>query len=342
MLYGLDVHVRYQAGLNIEILPGQGYTFLATKASQGVEVPSVGITAAQFTSRMLAWVDRTRTAGMTPGLYHWVNNAAGGAAQARFFHALVVKAGGPEGMLIQLDNEDNATWEITRDWAAEWEQLTGGHPWLMYTGGWWWRPRGWNGASLTPYLWDSHYLTADLDTAPDDPAAFAARIPADWWNPGYGNWPSATFLQFTSRGDAGGLGNNVDLNATKLTMPQLLTLTGSQPTPRMVDTMRFAFKGLPNMPPDLDGRHHITDGLRYRVQVSSSYLPKLYDQAGAGPLVTITTASQPTGKDYPWWVAQLCGSHDPGESEGDVLEAVPVTFNVALTGTATPAEQLMS
>jgi hypothetical protein len=131
-------------------------------------------------------------------------------------------------LLIQLDNEDvdvPATWQITRDWAAEWEQLSGGHPWLMYTGAWWWKPRGWYGRSLTPYLWDSHYLMADLDTVPDDPAAFAARIPEEWWTPGYGGWSASTFLQFTNRGDAGGLGNNVDLNATKLTRGQLLALT---------------------------------------------------------------------------------------------------------------------
>jgi Glycosyl hydrolases family 25 len=235
-LYGVDVHARYQGGLDVALLARQGYSFLATKLSQGLAVPSVdGFTAAQFKARALSWLEQTRTAGMVPGGYHWIDVSASGAAQARFFYGLVKQAGGPEGMLIQLDNEDNATWQTTKDWAAEWEQLSGGHPWLMYTGRWWWGPRGWDGASLTPLLWDSRYLSADSDTIPDDPAAFAARIPTDWWrlpdlaHPGvygYGGWTTATFLQFTSRGDAGSLGNNVDLNAFRGAREQLLGLTG--------------------------------------------------------------------------------------------------------------------
>jgi hypothetical protein len=81
------------------------------------------------------------------------------------------------------------------------------------------------GVDVTPYLWHSHYLTADADTVPDDPAAFAARIPASWWVPGYGGWPTATFLQFTSKGDAGALANRVDLNVYQGKRDQLLTLT---------------------------------------------------------------------------------------------------------------------
>jgi GH25 family lysozyme M1 (1,4-beta-N-acetylmuramidase) len=215
MLYGVDVHPRYQAGFNFATLAAQGYTFAAVKATQGTY-----LSVADFAS----WISRARAAGMIPGAYHWIV-AGDGAAQARYFHDRVTAAGGPEGMLIQLDCEDDATLTDVKAWAAEWERLTGGHPFLIYTGGWWWRPRGWDGNAITPYLWDSHYLTADLDTVPDNPATFAARIPADWWTPGYGKWPAATFLQFTSKGDAGGLGNNVDLNATKLSRAQLLALT---------------------------------------------------------------------------------------------------------------------
>ncbi|MFZ0791672.1 MAG: GH25 family lysozyme, partial [Chromatiaceae bacterium] len=227
MLYGVDVHARYQGGLDVALLARQGYSFLATKLSQGLWVPgSGGLSAAQFTARAIGWLDTARAQQMIPGAYHWIDGSASGATQARFFHRQVLQAGGPDGMLIQLDNEDvsaqPATWQHTVDWAAEWEQLTGGHPWLMYTGSWWWAPRDWPGATLTPYLWHSRYLSADADTIPDDPAAFAARIPATWWTPSYGGWPRATILQLTSRGDAGSLGNNVDLNVTPLTGEQLL------------------------------------------------------------------------------------------------------------------------
>lgn len=221
MLYGVDVHPRYQAGIDFPTLKAQGYTFAAVKATQGTYL-SVDLFA--------SWISKARAAGLIPGAYHWIV-AGDGAGQARYFHERVKAAGGPDGMLIQLDCEDNATWSDVVAWANEWTRLTSGHPFLIYTGGWWWRPRTWNGSLLTPYLWDSHYLTADLDTVPDDPAAFASRIPADWWAPGYGGWGSATFLQFTSKGDAGGLGNNVDLNATRLTREQLLALTTGDDMP---------------------------------------------------------------------------------------------------------------
>src|SRR5512139_1610283 len=221
MLYGVDVHARYQSGLDIARLKSEGYSFLVTKASEGTSIPSVeGFTSAQFKARYLSWLDTTRAQGMIPGLYHWLR-AGRGAEQARFFYGLVVEAGGPQGMLIQLDCEDDAGYADVVAWRDEWNRLTGGHPFLLYTGGWWWRPRGWDGLAITPYLWDSHYLTADADTIPDDHAAFAARIPPDWWTPGYGNWPGATILQFTSRRDAGLLGNNIDLNVFRGTVEQL-------------------------------------------------------------------------------------------------------------------------
>lgn len=219
MLYGVDVHPRYQQGFSFTTAKAQGYNFAATKATQGTH-----LTIADFP----AWTDRARNAGLVPGAYHWIDNSASGQEQCRYFLRALQAVGGPEGLLIQLDCEDNATWSQVTSWVAEWKQLTNDHPFLVYTGKWWWDPRGWDGAKLTPYLWHSQYIAADLDTTPDDPAAFAARVPASFWAPNYGGWTTATFLQFTSKGDAGGLGNNVDLNATKLSMAELLALTTSR------------------------------------------------------------------------------------------------------------------
>lgn len=218
MLYGVDVHDGYQRGLSFTTLVEQGYSFAAVKFTQGTSYAR---------DQADEWIRAAAAAGLIPGAYHWLT-AADGAAQARWFHGNLAKVGGPEGLLIQLDCEDDGYGPQMTAWAAEWNRLTGGHPFLIYSGAWWWpRTGGFNGAALTPWLWHSHYLSADLDSLPDDPAAFAARIPADWWTPGYGGWPAATFLQFTSRGDAGGLVNNVDLNVTKLTREQLLALTTS-------------------------------------------------------------------------------------------------------------------
>lgn len=217
MLYGVDIHGQYQAGIDFPTLARQGYTFAVTKASQGT-----GFRAPRF----VEWIGKTRAAGMIPGAYHWIEKG-NAVAQVAHFLKVLADVGGPNGLLIQLDCEDNATWADVQAWAAEWKRRTNGHPFLLYSGKWWWGAAGrqWPGSSITPYLWESHYLAADTDSVPDDPAAFAARIPASWWTPGYGGWKAATILQFSSKGDAGKLANKVDLNATKLTREQLLKLT---------------------------------------------------------------------------------------------------------------------
>jgi glycosyl hydrolase family 25 len=224
-LFGVDIHASYQAGISLPKLKAEGYTFVVDKASEGTGIPPLNGSSAAFKAQTLAWVAEARALGMVPGLYHWLK-AGNAAGQARFFYGIVTQAGGPAGMLIQLDCEDNATYADVQAWDAEWERLTGGHPYLLYTGKWWWGPRGWDGKAITPYLWHSHYLSADDDTISDDPAAFAARVPGSWWTPGYGGWPSATILQFTSRGDAGTLGNNVDLNVFRGSLEELAVLLG--------------------------------------------------------------------------------------------------------------------
>lgn len=217
MLYGVDIHGSYQAGIDFPTLKAQGYTFAVTKASQGTDFRA---------PRFVEWIGKTRAAGMIPGAYHWISKGSPVAQVAHFLDVLA-DVGGPNGLVVQLDCEDNATWADVQAWAAEWRRRTNDHPFLLYSGKWWWGAAGrqWPGSTITPYLWDSHYLVADTDSIPDDPAAFAARIPSSWWTPGYGGWKAATILQFTSKGDAGKLANRVDLNATKLSREQLLALT---------------------------------------------------------------------------------------------------------------------
>lgn len=217
MLYGVDVHGGYQAGLDFGLLRRQGYTFAAVKASQGT-----AFVGPQFAT----WIRAGRAAGLIMGAYHWIVRGDA-AAQCDHFLDVLKSVGGPNGLLVQLDCEDTATWADVQAWVKRWNERTDHHPFAIYTGKWWWNAPGrqWNGASLTPYLWDSHYTKADADGVADDPAAVAAQIPAAWWTPQYGGWKSATILQYTSRGDAGGLANNVDLNATHMSREQLLALT---------------------------------------------------------------------------------------------------------------------
>jgi lysozyme len=215
--FGVDVHDGYQAGISFPLLYQQGYRFAAVKFTEG---------STYVRDQADEWAQAVRAAGLLPGAYHWLT-ASDGAAQARWFHDNLQKVGGPAGLLIQLDCEDDGYGPQIRAWAAEWDRLTGGHPFFIYSGHWWWSSSAMssvNGAAVTPYLWDSHYLSADTDTLPDDPAAFASRIPSTWWTPGYGGWPSSTILQFTSKGDAGGLANKVDLNVFRGTLDALRAL----------------------------------------------------------------------------------------------------------------------
>lgn len=218
LIYGVDVHPDFQRGLHWPTLYAQGYRYGAIKHTQGVGYQH------NLTDE---WVRDCRAAGLLAGAYHWLD-ASDGAAQARWFWRRVLECGGPKGMLVMLDVEDTGKAAQVTAWAREWTRLSGGHPFAIYTGGWWWKPNmgGFNGAAITPTLWHSSYLAADADSIPDDPAAFASRIPASWWTPGYGSWKRATFLQFSSKGDAGRLANRVDLNATWLTMDQLRALAG--------------------------------------------------------------------------------------------------------------------
>jgi GH25 family lysozyme M1 (1,4-beta-N-acetylmuramidase) len=216
VLYGVDVHDAYQAGISFPTLVRQGYSFAVVKLTQGTTF---------VRDRAPSWIRSARSAGLIPGAYHWLTGSDG-AAQARWFHSHLAAAGGPEGLLIQLDCEDDGYGRQMTDWANEWNQLTNYHPFIIYSAKWWWpRTGGFNGHSLTPYLWHGQYITTDANTTADNPANLVARVPSSFWTPGYGGWPRATILQFTDQGDAGGLGNNVDLNATPLSRGQLLALT---------------------------------------------------------------------------------------------------------------------
>lgn len=232
MLYGVDVHDGYQHGLSFSTLVRQGYTFCAVKLSQGVDF---------VRDQADEWIDEARTSGLIAGAYHWLTEADG-AAQARWFWQCLKRVSGPEGLLIQLDCESDGYGQQITAWADEWRRLSGGHPFLIYSGAWWWpRTGGFDGSAVTPYLWHSRYLRADADVVPDDPAAFASRIPSSWWTPGYGGWTEATFIQFTSKGDAGNLANNVDLNCTRLSYDELVALTTpSQGSDEDVDTAQDA------------------------------------------------------------------------------------------------------
>lgn len=207
---------NWQAGINIEQVVREGYAAVVCKATEGGTFNDK-----QFDN----WIPRIRKAGAIPGAYHYLR-AGNGAAQARHFLNRLKRHGGPDGMLIQLDNEKDASWDTTKDWVKEWNRLTGNHPILMYTGAWWWKPRGWDGEKLTPYLWHSRYVNGT-----GTGSKLYEKVPASWWTPGYGGWDKVTVLQFSSKGKVAG--KQIDVNAFRGTLAQLRALTrpASNPSP---------------------------------------------------------------------------------------------------------------
>lgn len=320
MLYGVDVHAGYQAGLNFTTLKNQGYTFCTVKLTEGTGFTQSG--AKDF-------VAKSKAAGLITGVYHWLDSSGPGETQARYFYkaACAVNGGTVEGLLIQLDVEDDAYGPHMRAFAAEWNKLSGNHPFIIYSGGWWWpKTGGFNGSTLTPYLWHSHYLTADTDSIPDNPATYVGRIPTDWWTPGYGGWKSATFLQFTSKGDAGGLANKVDLNATKLTVAQLkaLCFKPADPTPT------------PTPPPPAP-----TPGVTpvsYNEVMRTDAVPNSYGDKATNPTITMETAIRNISADTDQannaaqaTLAQSRGNGGQLSNANDKLDALAVAVGLLAT-----------
>lgn len=206
---------HWQGTIDIARIAREGYSACVCKATEG---------ASYLDSTFARNIAATRNAGMIPGAYHFLRDGDG-AAQARFFHQQVVKQGGPNGWLIQLDCESDGYGPEMSAWATEWRRLSGNHPFLIYSGAWWWpRTSGFNGAALTPHLWASHYVTGSASGS-----ELYAKVPDNWWTPGYGGWGNATILQFSATGAVAG--QKVDVNAFRGTVAQLRALTTSPDSP---------------------------------------------------------------------------------------------------------------
>ena len=208
-LFLVDIS-SYQAGINIAQVAREGFVAAACKATEGV-----GFRDPQFDT----FIPQVQAAGMIPGAYHYLR-AGDGAEQARQFLARVRDHGGPGGWLIQLDCESDGYGREMAAWAAEWVRLTDNHPFLIYSAAFWWpRTGGFRGADLTPYLWHAHYVSGG-GTA----SQLYGQVPPVWFTPGYGGWPSATFLQFTDSAQVAG--RSIDASAFLGTLDQLKALTG--------------------------------------------------------------------------------------------------------------------
>lgn len=198
---------NHQGSFDVARAVSEGYSGVWMKATEGVGWEDW--TFDVFAPKVIA-------AGAIPGAYHYLR-AGSGREQCDEFYAKIRKWGGPDGWLVACDNEVDATWQTTVDFFARWRELAGDHPMFMYSGNWWWGSRGWNGASLTPYLWDSRYTSGS-----DYGSNLYGQVPESWWSSRYGGWGTVTVLQFSSSGLVAG--QQVDVNAFRGTVDELRAL----------------------------------------------------------------------------------------------------------------------
>lgn len=177
-LHLLDV-ASYQTGLRLEDVKAAGFRAVKFKLSHGVTLKAV-------MAGLPAWVDRARTLGLGVSTFHYLTDDASGSAQAAWAYRQLTQIGGPQHIAHEVDCEADATWQVLRDYVAAFQDMLGRRV-AVYTGRWWWQPRGWNGANLTPYL----------SAAPN--VGYLSGYPGDdspHWTAGYGGWPRLSVLQY--------------------------------------------------------------------------------------------------------------------------------------------------
>lgn len=143
------------------------------------------------------YTDRARQLGMGVSFYHWLDGRTPGASQAieqvarmrslfgastGFAHVVDVEESGANGITAP-------TWQHVVDYVRTAQAMLG-RPIAIYTGDWYWKPRGWAGAPLTGLL----------HAAPD--VGYLAAYPGDQssaWSAGWGGWEDRAIMQWGVR-----------------------------------------------------------------------------------------------------------------------------------------------
>jgi len=199
--FGIDVSIWQGTGINWAQVAQSGIKFAIARASIGRTIDG------SFKANLKGM----KEAGILSGAYHYLYHG-NGAGQARTYLSQI---GSPEGILCVLDVEyKEVVYDDVKAFAEEFKAATGGHDLIIYTGGWFWRSTRFGnppGALLGP-LWHSRYVfVAGRD--PRNKEDLYSKVQPAWWTPGYGGWPQATLLQFTSMGSVPGIPGRVDINA---------------------------------------------------------------------------------------------------------------------------------
>lgn len=184
----LDV-ASYQGALTPEAVKAAGFTAVNLKISHGLGTKSVHPEIGQ-------WVTRARALGLGISTFHWLTDDVAGERQADHAYQRMVRYGVHTGAAHQLDVEAKPAPALAsvRGYLTRMTSLLG-RPVALYTGDWWWSPRGWDVSDLTPYLW----------SAPN--AGYRGSYPGDdsaHWTASYGGWPELAVMQYAMRPLPGG------------------------------------------------------------------------------------------------------------------------------------------
>lgn len=142
------------------------------------------------------YADRSRELGMGVMTYHWLDGRAPGAQQAANTLARLDALGGRRHIAHQVDVEETGehgvtppTWGHVVEYVDAMQQALGRHI-VIYSGDWWWQPKGWPGADLTPYL----MAQPNAGKRPEYPGDTSAD-----WAAGYGGWSDLAIMQWGVR-----------------------------------------------------------------------------------------------------------------------------------------------
>lgn len=183
-------YASYQGALTVADLHRAEFDVVNFKTSHGLGTKSVH-------PRINAEVASARTLGLGIGTFHWLIGNYSGTDQANYAFGRLSLLSLTQGTMHTVDveevtgpddAEDAPTREVVRDYVSRMYALLG-RPIMIYTGDWWWQPKGWNGYSLSPFL----MAAPNAGYMPDKRYPGAA---SEHWRAGYGGWADLSCMQY--------------------------------------------------------------------------------------------------------------------------------------------------
>jgi hypothetical protein len=179
----LDI-ASYQGSLTAADVVRAGFTAVNLKISHGLSRKAVH-------PDITGWVAGARDNALGISTFHWLDGSASGAAQAGYAWDRLGALGLRDGTAHVVDCESDATEKILREYLAAMKAYLG-RPVMVYSAQWWWRPKGWNVADLTPYV----HAAPDKGEGTFYPGAYPGDASPLWNTAGWGGWHNLAVMQY--------------------------------------------------------------------------------------------------------------------------------------------------